>query len=72
MEICLLIWIIILLYENNNLYLLSMMAYSYKKDIDLDKCMTEYANRNNTYFVDQTRNFLHMKNDFIQYLRKCA
>lgn len=58
--------------EANRLSLLAMMVYSYKEDKDLDKWMTEYARQNNTYFVDQKKNFLHMKNDFEQYLTKCA
>lgn len=43
-----------------------MMVYSYKEDKDLDDWMSEYAKDNNTYFMDQTRNFLHMKQDFEQ------
>ena len=48
------------------------MIYSYKEDKDLDKWMADYASKNNTYFVYQKRNFLHMKNDFEEYLKKCA
>lgn len=33
---------------------------------------TKYAKNNNTYFVDQKKNFLHMKQDFEQYLKRCA
>ncbi len=58
--------------EANRPSLLAMMVYSYKEDKDLDKWMTEYARKNNTYFVDQKKNFLHMKNDFEHYLKKCA
>ncbi|RKI83810.1 DUF262 domain-containing protein [bacterium 1xD42-87] len=58
--------------EANRPSLLAMMVYSYKEDKDLDKWMTEYARQNNTYFVDQKKNFLHMKNDFEHYLKKCA
>ena len=58
--------------EENRFSLLAMMVYSYKEDKDLDEWMTEYARRNNTYFIDQKKNFLHMKNDFEQYLKKCA
>ena len=54
--------------EANRPSLLAMMVYSYKEDKDLDKWMTEYARQNNTYFVDQKKNFLHMKNDFEHYL----
>ena len=58
--------------EENRFSLLAMIVYSYKEDKDLDEWMTEYARRYNTYFVDQKKNFLHMKNDFEQYLKKCA
>lgn len=58
--------------EANRPSLLAMMVYSYKEDKDLDEWMTEYAKQNNTYFVDQKKNFVHMKNDFEQYLKKCA
>lgn len=58
--------------EENRFSLLAMMVYSYKEDKDLDEWMTEYARRNNTYFIDQKKNYLHMKNDFEQYLRRCA
>lgn len=61
-----------LLDKQNRLSLLAMMIYSYKEDKDLDKWMADYASKNNTYFVDQKRNFLHMKNDFEQYIKKCA
>lgn len=53
--------------EANRPSLLAMMVYSYKEDKDLDKWMTKYAKQNNTYFVDQKKNFLHMKNTFEQY-----
>lgn len=58
--------------EANRPSLLAMMVYSYKEDKDLDKWMTEYARQNNTYFIDQKKNFLHMKNDFEKYLKRCA
>lgn len=61
-----------LLDKQNRLSLLAMMVYSYKEDKDLDEWMADYAKKNNTYFVDQKKNFLHMKKDFEQYLKKCA
>lgn len=61
-----------LLDKQNRLSLLAMIIYSYKEDKDLDKWMADYASKNNTYFVDQKKNFLHMKNDFEQFLKKCA
>lgn len=56
----------------NRLSLLAMMVYSYKEDKDLDNWMSAYAKTNNTYFVDQKKNFLHMKQDFEEYIKKCA
>lgn len=61
-----------LLDEQNRPSLLAMMIYSYKEDKDLDEWMSDYAKKNNTYFVDQKKNFLHMKNSFEQYIKKCA
>lgn len=55
--------------EANRPSLLAMMVYSYKEDKDLDDWMGEYARQNNTYFVDQTRSFLHMKQDFERHSR---
>lgn len=59
-----------LLDEQNRLSLLAMMAYSYKEDVDLDEWMENYAKHNNTYFIDQKKNFLHMKEDFEKFIGK--
>ena len=59
-----------LLDKQNRLSLLAMMIYSYKEDKDLDEWMKDYAKNNDTYFMDQKKNFLHMKNDFEQYCRE--
>ena len=56
----------------NRLSLLAMVAYSYKNDIDLDDWLEEYAANNNTYFVDQRKNYSHMINDFRQYQKRIA
>ena len=56
----------------NRLSLLAMVAYSYKNDIDLDDWLEEYAANNNTYFMDQRKNYLHMVNDFKQYQKRIA
>ena len=58
--------------EQNRPSLLAMLVYSYKEDVDinLEKWLEEYADKNNTYLIDQKRNFLHMKQDFEQYLKK--
>ena len=59
-----------LLNKQNRLSLLAMMVYSYKEDEDLDEWMMRYAEKNNTYFKDQKKNFLHMLNDFNSYRKK--
>ena len=56
--------------DNNRLSLLSMVAYSYKIDADLDDWLQEYAKNNNTYLMDQKRNYLHMKKEFDEYIAK--
>jgi len=59
-----------LLEADNRLSLLAIVAYSFKNDIDLDDWMVEYASKNNTYFIDQKKNFLYMKEDLEKYLKK--
>ena len=56
----------------NRLSLLAMVAYSYKNDVDLDDWLEEYAANNNTYFMDQRKNYSHMINDFRQYQKRIA
>ena len=59
-----------LLDEKNRLSLLAMVAYSYKEGVELDDWMREYAANNNTYFVDQKKNYMYMLNDFNSYRKK--
>ena len=59
-----------LLQIENRPSLLAMVVYSYKEDIDLDEWLEKYAKDNNTYFVDQKKNFFFMKKDFEHYYRK--
>ena len=54
----------------NRLSLLAMVAYSYKNDVDLDDWLEEYATNNNTYYMDQRKNYSHMINDFRQYQKR--
>ena len=61
-----------LLDVENRLSLLAMVAYSYKNDVDLDDWIEEYAANNNTYFMDQRKNYSHMLNDFKQHQKKIA
>lgn len=56
----------------NRLSLLAMVAYSYKNDVDLDDWLEEYAANNNTYFMNQRKNYSHMLNDFKQYQKRIA
>ena len=46
--------------------------YSYKNDVDLDGWLEEYASNNNTYYMDQRKNYSHMVNDFRQYQKRIA
>lgn len=59
-----------LLHNENRLSLLTMVVYSYKEDIDLDEWLTEYAKNNNTYFMDQKKNFLHMRTDLERFINQ--
>ena len=59
-----------LLNEENRLSLLAMVAYSYKHDVDLDEWMEDYATKNNTYFVNQTKNYLHMIKSLTEFNQK--
>ena len=56
----------------NRLSLLAMVAYSYKNDVDLDDWLEDYAVKNNTYYIDQRKNYSHMVNDFEQYQKRIA
>ena len=56
----------------NRLSLLAMVAYSYKNDVDLDDWLENYAANNNTYYMDQRKNYSHMVNDFKQYQKRIA
>ena len=59
-----------LLESENIKSLLAMVAYSFKKDEDLDKWFPDYFSRNDDYFTDQKENFLYMKEDFDRYLQE--
>lgn len=58
-----------LLEEKNNPSLLAMVAYSYKIGENLDEWLIDFASKNNTYIIDQQKNFLHMKNNFDKYCK---
>lgn len=59
-----------LLNPDNRLSLLAIVAYSIQTDLDLDGWMVEYAKVNNTYLMDQKKNYLHMKQDLEKYFEK--
>ena len=59
-----------LLNDNNHMSLLAVVAYAYKNDIDLDEWMEEYASNNNTYYIDQKKNYLHMIKDLTAYNKR--
>ena len=61
-----------LLNEENRLSLLAMVAYSYKNDVDLDDWLEDYASKNNTYFVDQRKNFHFMLKSLTEYNKRMA
>ena len=56
----------------NRLSLLAMVAYSYKNDVDLDDWLEDYAEKNNMYYPDQRKNYLHMLNSLTAYNQRTA
>lgn len=61
-----------LLDEVNHKSLIALIAYAYKIDEDIDDWFKDYFKRTNTYEIDQKRNYLHMRNDFIRFNKKGA
>ena len=59
-----------LLDEVNHKSLIALIAYAYKMDENIDDWFKDYFKRTNTYEVDQKRNYLHMRNDFIRFNKK--
>ena len=56
----------------NRLSLLAMVAYSYKNDVDLDDWLEDYAAKNNMYYPDQRKNYLHMLKSLTAFNQKTA
>ena len=56
----------------NHKSLIALIAYAYKMDEDIDDWFKDYFKRTNTYEIDQKRNYLHMRNDFIRFNKKGA
>lgn len=59
-----------LLEEQNIKSLLAMVAYSFAKDIDLDKWLPDFFKRNNTYDKNQKQNYLFMVNDLNSFVQR--
>lgn len=58
-----------LLDEKNKPSLIAIVAYSFENDIDLDDWIVDYFKNNKLYFMDQKKNYLHMKKDLEDYLK---
>ena len=56
----------------NRLSLLAILAYAYKHDITLDGWLADYAAKNNMYYPDQRKNYLHMLNSLTAFNQKTA
>lgn len=57
-----------LLDENNLKSLLGIISYSFVKDIDLDKWLPQFFEKNSVYNINQKENYLYMKNDLELFL----
>ena len=49
--------------------LVALIAWSFKSDIDLDDWIKEYFTKNSMYFINQKKNYLHMKKDLDEHLQ---
>ena len=56
----------------NRLSLIAMVAYSYKNDVDLDDWLEDYVAKNNMYYPDQHKNYLHMISSLQQFQKRTA
>ena len=59
-----------LLEWQNEPSLVAMIAYSFKNDIDLDDWIRDYFRNTNMFFINQKKNYVHMKNDLSEYLQR--
>lgn len=59
-----------LLNGQNRLSLLMMLIWAFHEDVDLEEWLTDYAAKNNTYFANPKKNFMHMKRDYERYCMK--
>ena len=56
----------------NRLSLLAILAYAYQHDITLDDWLQDYAEKNNMYYPDQRKNYLHMLNSLTAFNQRTA
>lgn len=59
-----------LLTNENKVSFIALVAYSFKIDTDLEDWIVDFFGRNNTYIPDQKRNYICMKKDLDEYLRR--
>ena len=52
--------------------IIGIIAYAYQNDVDCDDWFKVYFNRNNTYDIDQKKNYLNMRNDLIAFNKKAV
>lgn len=52
--------------------IIGIIAYAYQNDVDCDDWFKDYFNRNNTYDIDQKKNYLNMRNDLIAFNKKAV
>lgn len=57
-----------LLEKQNRTSLIGMVAYSFDRDIDLDRWIVDFFARSRTYLRNQKENFLFMKNDLSRFI----
>lgn len=57
-----------LLDDINQVSLVAIVAYSFENDIDLDKWIVDFFERNKTYKQNQKENYLHMKSDIQKFI----
>jgi len=58
------------LWKNDNMpSLITIVAWSFEHDIDLDEWLADYCGRNNSYIENQLRNFDNMRDDLEQFVK---
>ena len=58
------------LWKNDNMpSLITIVAWSFEHDIDLDEWLADYCGRNDSYLENQLRNFENMRDDLEQFVK---